>query len=271
MLRIILKTFVYIALVGAISISSSVVYSLITNPCDLPITLYVDQFDSRFPITKSELYKALTDAVYAWENSSNRDLFTISDVPNSDAVKLSMIYDERQATSERLEELGNELVVERGTYDSLISEYDRQKAEYDRLVAEYDQEIQNGGQGREIDNKRLRINSLAESLNNLVVQINNQAQSTNFVVDQYNDKNNSLGAEYDQAIYESDGNSETITIYKFSNKSDLRDVLIHELGHALGLDHSDSEESVMYYLNTEVDQSILKSDLSSLSRVCKLD
>jgi len=62
--------------------------------------------------------------------------------------------------------------------------------------------------------------------------------------------------------------SKEINIYQFENKESLLQVLIHELGHALGLEHAMNSDDVMYFTNTEEKQIITESSLNQLKAIC---
>jgi len=68
-----------------------------------------------------------------------------------------------------------------------------------------------------------------------------------------------------------DGKS--INIYQFEATADLRLVVVHELGHALGLDHLSQPESIMYYMMGEQDLENPKAsneDILALKQICNL-
>lgn len=54
----------------------------------------------------------------------------------------------------------------------------------------------------------------------------------------------------DQGLYYADG----IDIYFFEDKDDLRITIAHELGHALGIGHTDDPATLMYPLKSKANE-----------------
>ncbi len=83
----------------------------------------------------------------------------------------------------------------------------------------------------------------------MVVVINGIASNLNLDVVNYNNAGDVLGKEFNEGLYEKRNNRETITIFHFNNHDRLVRVLAHELGHALGLEHNNNPQALMYRLN----------------------
>ncbi|MEX2013071.1 MAG: matrixin family metalloprotease, partial [Candidatus Levyibacteriota bacterium] len=65
-----------------------------------------------------------------------------------------------------------------------------------------------------------------------------------------------------------DPNNNTITIYFASNYSELIHTLTHEFGHALGMQHVENSQSIMYpYTTSSV--TLTPEDLEQLAYVCR--
>jgi predicted Zn-dependent protease len=61
----------------------------------------------------------------------------------------------------------------------------------------------------------------------------------------------------------------TIDIYQFNDRTKLRRVITHELGHVLGINHNTNVQAIMYSVNSGNSTSLTKEDIADLKEVCK--
>lgn len=237
-----------------------------------------------------------------WEKPFGKNLFEYS---ATSTLKISFVYDERQKATDALKKMGIIIGDDRATYnrvklkyDSLIASYDQDKIKIEALVSSY-QTAQNayeqavvywnnqGGaptdQYQKLEQARLGLNRKASlirrsenSFNNLVSQIkstelvlNKLVATLNLHVKDYNLVGSSTGKIFNEGEYVSNSSGTTISIFQFNDQEQLKRVLAHEFGHALGLDHIANPKAIMYYLNEEGGSGNLTTeDLAALRNIC---
>jgi predicted Zn-dependent protease len=79
---------------------------------------------------------------------------------------------------------------------------------------------------------------------------------------------NKLGDEFCEGNYLSKGGKQTITIYKYDSSNRLVRVIAHEFGHALGLNHNDNTEAIMYRLIQSDSTRLTPADVTALKTRC---
>lgn len=287
-----------LALVVALIISGGYWYRTTATICPVPLSYRIGELNDSFSLSEAEAREHLLAAEAQWEDAVNRDLFTYDD---SAQFTVNFIFDERQ-------EQANEEARERKYLDSLLAEneelfaaVDIAKQEFDKLnrtyqdradvygkrLAKYNETVLNyndkGGAPAEVyaelEEERVALDAEASALTKMVNELNSLATKLNRLsaegdklVDTYNDdvreynKTYGKSEEFTQGDYQ--GNS--INVYSFSNDNELRAVLLHEFGHALGIDHVEASSSVMYYLleDTGVVPRFTASDLSAFYETC---
>jgi len=270
------------------------------DSCPTPITYSVGQFDTEFGISEEVFKSAIKEAEDIWEKASSRNLFEYS--PEG-KMKVSLIYDYRQESTSEISELDNTLskdynyyLLLKSQYESLVVQYNKAGQELNSLIASYNQKLAiyeskvrawNKKRGTEaeynqlnlekqeleslsatIKTKQSEVNSMASSINQLASNLNILAGNLNLNIANYNDAVQSTDSEFEQGNYISGVDSREINIYQFENREKLVRVLAHELGHALGIDHLNGSEDIMYPYNIGKSSTITEVDLTELNKTC---
>ncbi len=246
-----------------------------------PIRYSIGRLDTRFGINTRQLREAMNRAETLWESVTSENVLVYD--PNA-SFKVNLIYDVRHqdaVTQKIMEskltdlEKNHRALVHK--YRDVLKIYEQSKKEFDdnafrlnfqskQLAQEINQWNQKGGAPESdylriqrtkkqlsllelgMEQKRVRLNALADSLNDLVTKINRLTVRYNAGVTSYKDK---FGEP--KLFHQGEYTGSQINIYHFFDLSDLTLILTHEFGHALGIDHVQNTKSIMYYLMGDQD------------------
>jgi predicted Zn-dependent protease len=274
-----------------------------SRPCDKTIEYSIASLDPRFKISTSTLITITEKAQNVWSSSVGKKLFEYS--PDGD-LKISLIYDQRQEVTDSLENIGDVLDKNKSSYeelkakrvtlsqsymdekskiDALIRNYKVEDAQYKQLLAQWNnQSSHTREQADYIEQKRLSVNNyimriknqevvvnqISSSINSITASMNNLAEKTNRQISNYNHIGASVDEVFDEGKYTYDSEGARIDIYQFADTDQLFRVLMHEFGHALGLEHVSSPNAIMYYLNEDGNDNLTEDDIAELNRVCTI-
>lgn len=269
-------------------------------PCNRPIGYTYGTFSPKFGLSEAEFKRYVEESASLWNEAVGKTLFVYD--PKA-KLTVNLIYDDRQAVAdkneilqEKIDEVKNSADVIKQKLDTLqtihktnAAAYDQMLAAYQTHQATYNQNVEywnaQGGapkveynklvadknalvkEGDALEVKRLEVNKEVQTINELIGQYNTLIKSTNKNI---NTINESAGKEFDAGEYKSDRSGERINIYEFTSKTELSRVLTHEFGHALGLGHTTTTDSIMYYLNQSLNTKLTPEDRAAISKLCGL-
>lgn len=270
----------------------------IPQPCDKPIEYKLGVFDERFKVSKTDFLASIKSAENHWEKATGKNLFEYSE---QGELVVNLVYDDRQATTQKnqilelnanqnkesadsikveLDKLENQYEINKNSYLSFLETFKARESKYSTEVSyynarggapksEYNRLIQEkqslDEQGVILESKRIALNNLSNEINDLVKKHNVFVADAN---ENINTLNQTAGKEFNEGEYIMDRNGERINIYEFTSKTKLVRILEHELGHALGLEHGQDSNAIMYYLNQGENLIPTTEDKMAVEKAC---
>jgi exonuclease VII small subunit len=271
-------------------------------PCSTPITYTIGAIDLGYTLTREELAEFLREAETAWEGPARKDLFEFT--ASSADVTVNMVYDSRQASLDKLKTLGIQADQSLGSYSALKKRYEELTAQVDLEQAKLKEVIarykageaaynatvlrwNKRGGAPPADAKRVKarkaelarefewlkkvegaVNKDVDTLNALATTLNQLIVELNLSVEQYNRAGASIG-RYQEGLHKVTKGVQSIDVYKYTTRPTLVRLLAHEMGHSLGLEHTEDVDSLMYPVNRGDSLKLTAKDIKELLRACK--
>lgn len=270
---------------------------------DEPVTFRIDSIDARFGVTEQQVKKVFEEGAEAWSSAAGR---TLAVYEEEGAIPIRLIYDDRQKLVDSEFTFREQINNEEIRIENLETEFHRDSTKYEQRLNLYKNSVQStqdkidklnewvqqknevGGlqeeevtefdrRKRKVDHLEQQLNredrelkSLADQLNRKIDRLNRRVKEKNKLIDQYNEMY-SGNQKITQGTFGQMENQQAISIHQFSELDELRLVLTHELGHALGLDHVNNPQSVMYHEMTvqpRVSLTLTEEDMDAIHRLC---
>lgn len=275
-----------------------------TTPCSDPLTFRVGEIDERFSITREDLIGLMEDVVEVWSEAADTTVVMYDE--NGD-IAVNLVYAEVQQLSDREKQHRDRLEHDEFSIAVLENEYQRMNRQYEADVARYEEDSRNlqlridqmnewvikknneGGFNeqdldhyenrkqeidrikRELAQRENMLEQKADELNEKIDFLNEKIERKNKLVDDYNRMFTGV-RKFTQGAYEWTSDSRSINIFHFIDKAELRLVLAHEMGHALGINHVQNPRSVMYELmggQPRPGIELTEEDINALRNICQ--
>jgi len=270
----------------------SAIYYYFNAYCHFPVLYSVGEVDPRFNLDKEKVIEVAKEASDRWNQAVDKEIIKYD--PGA-SLKINFIYDQRQADLDRLndelEKIGNnDLSLENflTKIEDLNDQYEADLKDYTSRLQAYNKKVDyynnSGGAPTAIynqlqteaagfDREKVSLDQRREELIELSTLYDSQAGEFNNDLEKINqylkENENKLVT---QGLYYSGENK--IDIFTFGDKEELRLLLMHELAHAIGIEHSGNDQAVMSpILNSgmKADPKPTSDDLELIKNRCQLN
>lgn len=267
---ILFVVFLYFALIQYNSIPL-----LSYSVCSTPLEYKLGSVDPRFSLSTSEALDNIEEGGKIWSDSAGKKLYTYS--PDAD-LTINFEYDARQALNTKINQLNNEVDQKEQTLKQQIEQYKTDVKAFDARLNEFENTVQKynkeGGapegvyedlikQQNQLKSDSDALNARARELNLSTNNYNSDVAILNQDVNQFN---TAIKEKPEEGVY--DPNTNTISIYFADQHDELVHTLAHELGHALGMDHVNNSNAIMYPNTTNL-LVLTDDDKAKLAYTCR--
>ncbi|MBP7785741.1 matrixin family metalloprotease [Patescibacteria group bacterium] len=243
--------------------------------CDEPVKYKVGSIDPKFKITETELLDKIEEASNLWTNAYGKRLFVYDQ--NSD-LEVNLIYDERQGSFENIENMETNVSDKKLSLEEENAIYDQKVAELEKQITELNKQIDYwNSKGGAPEPEFRALTKMQENLNSKIDELNSYANKLNQAVDDVN-KNigtfNNMVTKFNTVLEQKPevgfytSGEEKIDIFFYTDDANLVNILAHELGHSLGLDHIEEEGAMMNPIVSET-TGIKSADKELVNSFCE--
>lgn len=237
-------------------------------PCAAPISYTLGSFDQRFKISQADFLDAAQQAADLWSKAAGKPLFVHE---TKGKLVLNLVYDHRQRMADMEKTIDKQKAEHDAERASLNARQEAYQAEQIAYNAKVEYWNRRGGAPKDIfaqlEEERARLELLRMDLNAAVSNYNKSVANTNAQVDAFHQ---SAGTDFNEGEFVRDASGAHISIYEFEDRNQLFRALAHEFGHALGLEHNDDPDGIMFAYNKSTTERLSPADIFALKKLCHL-
>ncbi|UUM28172.1 M10 family metallopeptidase domain-containing protein [Acinetobacter colistiniresistens] len=244
----------------------------ISRPLDTRLRYRIAEVDPRFKLSIEQVKSISQQATQIWKDGTQQDYFVYD--PNAQ-LAIHLIYDERQIESEQRREHLSQLQSNQQHWQDkkqqldLIEKeilsskqlLDLKQQQLNQQIQHYNQEQHNARQHpasyanpdyfqqrqRDLEQNVKLLQQEIDQYNQRIAQLNQQVDELNALDQQLTNSVSQFKQRFKPHLFHKGlFNGKQILIYEFESEDDLRLTLAHEFGHALGLQHTDDPQALMY-------------------------
>ncbi|WP_372627428.1 matrixin family metalloprotease [Arsukibacterium sp.] len=258
--------------------------------CKTPILWRIGQLDPAFALTAEQAEQAAHNAAAQWNRAFEQELFRHDSI---DGFPINFQYDERQqnmlqqALLERnlarydtnIDQRAATLNLQREQLQQRQREFEQQNQKLAADIAAFQQQATNAReqdiaglqqQQQRLQQRQQQLQQQAERLNEQQAQLQRENQYLNETVA---DRNALLADQQplrvsEVGLMEVTNTQRRMTIFAYSTMAALQLTIAHEFGHALGLGHTDSVNSVMHFALNSQQRNLTAEDIAALKLQC---
>jgi hypothetical protein len=258
--------------------------------CQIPVLWRIGQLDPAFALSADQAEQGAHNAAAQWNTAFGQELFRYDSV---NGFPINFSYDERQQNM--LQQALLERNLER--YDTNIDqraatlkqqserlqqrqrEFEQQNQQLAADIAEFQQRAANVSQReaaalqqqqQQLQQRQQKLQQQAERLNEQQAQLLRENHYLNETVTDRNallvDQQPLMVSEV--GLMEVTYQQRKMTIFAYSTPAALQLTIAHEFGHALGLGHTDSVNSVMHFALNPGQLNLTAEDIAALKQQC---
>lgn len=252
--------------------------------CSTPLGWKLGYLDPAFNLTETEATAAISQAAQMWNQAFGSNLLQ----QDPQGFVIDFRFDERQQQllkqrllsrninryDEAIEPGRENLPQQFAALQQKIDHFNQQKSQLQQQIAAYKPDAPNAAAERaQLERRQQELQQEADWLEQQRLQLVRDQDYLNETIKQRNALLTEAGpaaisGPFEVGLMNIRGTERLMTIYAFGSTQDLVATLAHEFGHAFGVEHTATEDSIMYHSLSTQQQMLTAIDIEALQAKC---